>query len=120
MMDGDARGNTLPAKPREVAKPSAHPFFGSWQDAQDIVPLLDKRTSKNSLSPSATRCGVGSLPVGNGTGGKRQRNSSAVGASDGVPAIEPSATAPRSSGSNSNPFCDMVINTFRSAAIVRR
>src|SRR5450432_3753098 len=113
MMDGDARGNTLPAKPREVAKPSAHPFSGSWQDAQDIVPLLDKRTSKNSLSPSATRCGVGSLPVGNGTGGKRQRNSSAVGASDGNAAIETSDTTASRSGRRNNALCNTAIDAFQ-------
>ena len=101
-MVGVPRGKTLPAKPRAVGKPSDQPVDGLWQVAQDIVPPFDRCVSKNSRSPSSTLAGVGSLPDGYGTGGKRQRSSSAVGPSGGAAAIEASAVAASKSGTARN------------------
>ena len=42
---------------------------GTWHIAHDMVPLADKRRSKNNFSPSEILAPVGLSSAGNGTGG---------------------------------------------------
>src|SRR5262245_5975831 len=81
--------------PRPCRRPSAKPFAPSWQVAQAIAPLADRRLSWNRRSPSARFASEKGFDAGNGTAAGQRNAAFKVGKSGSCPApSRPNAWAP--------------------------
>ena len=70
-MVGELRASCLREWPKLVVRPSAQPRSGSWQEAQAIWPLPERRGSKKRVLPRVSFSVVCGLSAGCSTSGSR-------------------------------------------------